>query len=135
MRILVVEDETLLREGLTDLLSGAGHTVGAVGDGQAAAERGTAEAWDLVLLDLMLPKLDGIEVCRRLQRNPRTRNVAILPVTGFEAEAVRSRVVELGIPEVLEKGADVRAFRESLVAAVSRLLDLEPAVARKAAAP
>jgi DNA-binding response OmpR family regulator len=68
MRILVVEDEQVLREGLSDLLSGAGYEVAAVGDGAEAVERGTDERFDLVLLDLMLPKLDGIEVLTRLRR-------------------------------------------------------------------
>jgi len=68
MRILVVEDEQVLREGLSDLLSGAGYEVTAVGDGVEAVERGTDERFDLVLLDLMLPKLDGTEVLTRLRR-------------------------------------------------------------------
>jgi DNA-binding response OmpR family regulator len=68
MRVLVVEDEQILREGLSDLLSGAGYEVTAVGDGAEAVERGTDERFDLVLLDLMLPKLDGIEVLTRLRR-------------------------------------------------------------------
>lgn len=67
MRILVVEDEASLRDGLVDLLGGDGHDVTAVGDGLAAVEAGLAAPYDVVLLDLMLPRLDGIEVCRRLR--------------------------------------------------------------------
>ena len=67
MRILVVEDEPVLREGLVDLLSSAGHSVEAVADGEAALERGSLATTQLVVLDLMLPKLDGVEVCRRLR--------------------------------------------------------------------
>jgi DNA-binding response OmpR family regulator len=59
MRILVVEDDLSLREGLLDLLSTAGHQPEGVADGTLATERGLAEAWDLVLLDLMLPGRDG----------------------------------------------------------------------------
>ncbi len=55
MRVLVVEDEPVLRAGLTDLLGGAGHDVTAVADGATAAARGTSEVFDLVLLDVMLP--------------------------------------------------------------------------------
>lgn len=67
MRILVVEDELALREGLCDLLVGDGHEVEVAADGQRAVELGTRETFDLVVLDLMLPRLDGIEVCRRLR--------------------------------------------------------------------
>ena len=71
MKILIVEDEPGLREALTDLLKGEGHFVEAVGDGREAAERGVDPAFDLVLLDLMLPGMDGVEVCQRLrERRP-----------------------------------------------------------------
>jgi len=67
VKILVVEDDPLLREGLADLLSGAGHVVETVADGEAALDRGADPTIDLLILDLMLPKLDGITVCRRLR--------------------------------------------------------------------
>src|SRR5688500_9188801 len=67
MRILVVEDEIGLREGLCDLLTGDGHEVSAAADGATGASLGVSEPFELVLLDLMLPRLDGIEVCRRLR--------------------------------------------------------------------
>jgi len=89
MRILVVEDEPVLRDGLTDLLTGAGHEVAAVGDGASAARRGVEEPFDLVLLDLMLPKLDGIEVCRRLRQAKPAIPVIMLTARGAEADKVR----------------------------------------------
>ena len=83
MRILVVEDEPVLREGLVDLLSGEGHSVEAVADGEAALERGSAPAIQLVVLDLMLPKLDGIEVCRRLRELRADLPILILTAPGL----------------------------------------------------
>lgn len=67
MDILVVEDELSLRDGLRDLLTGAGHVVEVAADGRTAVELGLARAFDVVVLDLMLPRLDGVEVCRRLR--------------------------------------------------------------------
>ncbi len=89
MKILVVEDEPLLRDGLTDLLKGAGHTVEAVGDGAAGAKLGAAEPFDLVLLDLMLPRMDGIEVCRRLRQARPGLPILMLTARGAEADKVR----------------------------------------------
>ena len=67
MHILVVEDEPVLRAGIVDLLEDAGYSVDAVEDGLTAVERGVDEAVDLILLDVMLPRLDGVEACRRLR--------------------------------------------------------------------
>lgn len=89
MRILVVEDEALLREGISDLLRGDGHAIEAVGDGVTAAERGQAEPFDLVLLDLMLPRMDGIEVCRRLRLARPGLPILMLTARGDEDDKVR----------------------------------------------
>jgi DNA-binding response OmpR family regulator len=88
VKILVVEDEPLLREGLVDLLSGAGHTVEAVGDGQAALARGANPTIELLVLDLMLPKLGGVEVCRRLRELRPQLPILMLTALGSEAEKV-----------------------------------------------
>ena len=89
MRILLVEDEPGLREGLTDLLTGDGHAVEAVGDGIAAAQRGIAEMFDLIVLDLMLPRLDGMEVCRRVRAARPGVPILMLTARGAEDDKVR----------------------------------------------
>ncbi len=67
MKILVVEDEPTLRNGLSDLLEGAGHMVEAVDDGLKAVARGVSPEVEMMVLDLALPGIDGLEVCRRLR--------------------------------------------------------------------
>ncbi len=84
-----MEDEPVLRDGLADLLKGAGHAVATAGDGAEAVARGTGEPFDLVLLDLMLPKLDGIEVCRRLRTARPEMPVLMLTARGAEEDKVR----------------------------------------------
>jgi DNA-binding response OmpR family regulator len=86
MKILVVEDERRLREGLVDLLSAAEHEVTAVGDGRTALETGSSETFDLVLLDLMLPQMGGIEVCRRLRQSRPNLPILMLTARGSEDE-------------------------------------------------
>ncbi len=88
MKILIVEDEQRLREGLVDLLSAADHEVIAVEDGRVAVETGTAESFDLVLLDLMLPQMDGIEVCRRLRQVRPDLPILMLTARGSEEDKV-----------------------------------------------
>jgi two-component system, OmpR family, response regulator RegX3 len=89
VRILVVEDELGLREGLCDLLTGDGHEVSAAADGQQGLARGLAEPFDLVVLDLMLPRLDGIEVCRRLRAARPGQPILMLTARGGEDDVVR----------------------------------------------
>ena len=92
MRILVVEDETTLREGIVDLLEGDDHVVTAVGDGVAGAEAGLRASFDLVVLDLMLPRLDGMEVCRRLRAARPGLPILMLTARGSEDDKVRGLV-------------------------------------------
>ena len=67
-RILLVEDEPGLVLTLTDRLSKEGYAVDSAGDGETGLERATREAFDLLLLDLMLPRMSGFDVCRELRR-------------------------------------------------------------------
>ena len=92
MRVLIVEDERSLREALVDLLTSRGFTVEAVADGLTAAERGVASDVDIVLLDLALPRLDGVEVCRRLRMARPALPILILTARGSEDERVRGVV-------------------------------------------
>ena len=92
MRILVVEDEASLREGIVDLLEGDGHHVTAAGDGVAGVEYGLRESFDLAILDLMLPRLDGMEVCRQLHAARPGMPILILTARGSEDDKVRGLV-------------------------------------------
>jgi len=89
VRILVVEDEASLRDGIVDLLEGDGHVVTAAGDGVAGVESGLRELFDLVVLDLMLPRLDGMEVCRRLRAARPGTPILMLTARGSEDDKVR----------------------------------------------
>ncbi len=91
MRVLIVEDEQALRVGLTDLLSAAGHEVVACELGTDAVAFGTEKGFDLVLLDLMLPDLDGVEVCRRLRRARPSLHILMLTARGSEDDKVAGR--------------------------------------------
>jgi two-component system alkaline phosphatase synthesis response regulator PhoP len=88
VKILIVEDETNLREGLVDLLRSEGHLVEAVADGEAALDKGSDPSIQLMLLDLMLPKLDGLEVCRRLRELRPNLQILMLTARGSEDDKV-----------------------------------------------
>jgi two-component system, OmpR family, response regulator RegX3 len=85
----VVEDEASLRDGISDLLAADGHQVTAVGDGVAGVEAGLRDPFDVVVLDLMLPRLPGLEVCRRLRAARPGVPILMLTARGSEDDKVR----------------------------------------------
>ena len=123
MRILVVEDEPVLRQGISDLLGGAGHAVDAVGDG-ITAEDHVADA-ELVVLDLMLPRRDGIEVCRRLRAAFPHLPILMLTARGSEEEKVRG--FEAGADDYVTKPFGARELL-ARVEALGRRAKAIPAV-------
>ncbi len=96
LRILVVEDEPSIREGVVDLLSFHGFSVDAVGDGAAALQTLEAQRFSLIVLDLMIPPPDGLEVLATLRRGGDKTPVLVLTARGSESDVV----------EGLERGAD-----------------------------
>jgi len=124
MRILIVEDELSLRRGLEDLLRSQGHEVGAVEDGRVAVEKGQCTEYDLVLLDLMLPGLDGLEVCRRLRQS--RPGVPILMLTARGAEADKVAGFDAGADDYVTKPFGVRELL-ARIDAVTRRLQSVPA--------
>ncbi|MFE9424053.1 response regulator transcription factor [Kitasatospora sp. NPDC006697] len=143
-RILVVDDDPTVAEVVTGYLLRAGYAVDRAADGRAALERTAAFRPDLVVLDLMLPELDGLEVCRRL-RTAAGRGPAVLMLTAKGEEAERIAGLELGADDyvtkpfsprelVLRVGAVLR--RASAVAGPERLvagdLELDPQARRAA---
>jgi DNA-binding response OmpR family regulator len=87
-RILIVEDEPAIALALEDDLALEGHAVEAVGDGETAVRRAKEHAFDLILLDVMLPRRDGFEVCRELRRAGLSTPILILTAKAQEAEKV-----------------------------------------------
>lgn len=105
-RILVVEDEANLAEVIADNLALEGYAVEVAGDGERALERARAEPPALILLDVMLPKLDGFAVCERLRAEG--ASVPVLFLTARNEAEDRLHGFELGGDDYLGKPFDLR---------------------------
>src|SRR5688572_9374486 len=103
--VLVVEDETALRETLAYNLQKEGYVVEAVGDGRSALESARRLKPDLLVLDIMLPELDGFEVCRILRKEMST---PILMLTARDDEIDRVVGLEVGADDYLTKPFSMR---------------------------
>ncbi|MET0385849.1 MAG: response regulator transcription factor [Polyangiales bacterium] len=115
-RVLVVEDEASIRVGLCDVLSYRGFAVEAAADGNQALARALAEPFELILLDVMLPELDGFSVCQRLRAEGRDMPIVMLTAKGSEDDILRG--FELGADDYVTKPFSVR----ELLARVQALL-------------
>jgi DNA-binding response OmpR family regulator len=103
-RILVVEDDPSIRMGLEDTLAAKGYEVEVVGRGGEGAERAISGRYDLVVLDVMLPDIDGFEVCRRIRSSKgASRRVPVIILSARGAELDRVRGLELGADDYVTK--------------------------------
>ncbi|MBS1154067.1 MAG: CheA signal transduction histidine kinase [Myxococcaceae bacterium] len=118
-KILVVDDSPLTRELLSSLLEAVGYDIVNANDGAEAMERLGREAVDLVVTDLEMPKVDGLELTRRLKSHPTLHTLPVVIVTTRGAETDRRKGMEAGADGYITKGDLVR---QDLVDVVSRLL-------------
>ncbi|WAC20426.1 response regulator transcription factor [Luteolibacter sp. SL250] len=149
MRLLVIEDELPMRTALVETLAAEGYRVKAAGDGISGLETACMETFDLVLLDVMMPGLDGYAVCRELRKRGRGMPVLMLTakgqiddrVDGLDSGAddylvkpfslrellarvralLRRRERDQAVPEVLELGTTVIDFRKSSISQGDRV--------------
>jgi DNA-binding response OmpR family regulator len=102
-RIMIVEDEESLLKLESILLSAKGYSVTGVRDGKSALEEICSHKPDLVLLDIMLPLLDGFEVCRRIKENPETGMIPVVMLTARKNSQDRARGLEAGADAYITK--------------------------------
>ena len=107
-RVLVVEDEAHIRELIQLHLGLEGLEIEAVGDGQQALARANTEPFDLIILDLMLPGVDGISICRAVRRDGPNQDVPILMLTARREESDKVLGLESGADDYLAKPFGIR---------------------------
>ena len=112
--ILVVEDNERNLKLLRDVLEYAGFDVRAARTAEDGISLAVSEPPDLVLMDLQLPGIDGLEALRRLRASPRTAGIPVVAVTAQAMKHDRERALEAGFNGYIEKPISVRAFPDQV---------------------
>lgn len=116
--ILVVDDNAINLEVMKAVLEGAGYETAIIDDSQACLEMLNAFTPDLILLDINMPGLNGLEVCRRLQMDPKTNEIPIIFVTGMTDNKTIKDAFEAGCTDYVEKPIN----RDELLARIKSVL-------------
>jgi DNA-binding response OmpR family regulator len=117
-RILIVEDEEAMRLGLVDNLKFDGHEVDIAEDGELGLEKIRSSKYDLVLLDVMLPKMSGFDVCKTVRKEGNTTPIILLTARGEEIDKVLG--LELGADDYVTKPFSLRELLARIKAVLRR---------------
>ena len=120
-KILIVEDEPDIALGLEEDLTRHGHSTEVVRDGDTAVVRGREQIWDVILLDVMLPRRDGFEVCRELRRARVKTPIIMLTARTLEAEKILG--LEFGADDYVTKPFSPAELRARIKAVMRRFED------------
>ncbi len=119
-KILIVEDNVQNRLLMVDILKVHGFEIIEARDGQEGIQLARDQQPDLILLDMQMPVMDGLEAARRLKADPETRAIKILAITSFAMKGDRERILAAGCDEYMAKPIDTR----QLPVVVRHLLNL-----------
>ena len=125
--ILCADDDRLIRQMLGDLLASHGYTVVAAEDGPTALELAARERPALILLDVMMPGMDGFAVCRRLKADPTLRTIPVVLLTAMADVSLQAKAVEVGAAVVVQKTARSAEVLRTVDAALAAKAVLPPA--------
>ena len=123
-RVLVVDDDAGIRQVLTTLLSEEGFQISTAPNGQEGLARAVESPPDVILLDVMMPGMDGLEVCRQLRSHPKTRYVCILLVTAKAASTDKVAGLRAGADDFVTKPFDPDELIERIHTSLRRARDM-----------
>lgn len=119
MKILLAEDERDIQFVTRVALEDEGHTVVTADDGQAALELAPTQPFDVILLDIMMPRLDGIVVCQRLKDDPRTAAVPVIFLTARSQQAEVQAGLSVGALGYIIKPFDTFTLSSEIAALIA----------------
>lgn len=118
-RVLIVEDNLVNRELVVDLLEAAGYEVEEAEDGTQVLEAVKARRPDLILMDMQLPHVDGLDATRALKADPDTQAIPVVAVSAYAMNGDRERMLAAGCSGYIPKPLDTRRFLPAIATLLS----------------
>ncbi|MBN2109532.1 MAG: response regulator [Methanosarcinaceae archaeon] len=120
-QILVVEDNPVNMELTVDLLESYGYAAVQAEDGFIALEKLQNESIDLILLDIQLPRIDGLELLSRIKSNDSTKDIPVIALTAHSMRGDNERFIAAGCIDYISKPIDIKGFKEKIQLHLSKL--------------
>ncbi len=114
-KILVVEDDPLNMELTQEILNSMGFTVHGAKDGTEAIKKVEKEYYDLILMDIGLPDMNGIEVTKIIKSRPQYKNVPVIALTVYAMKGEKEKILESGLDDYISKPINVPDFQKRII--------------------
>lgn len=119
-RILIVDDNATNLKLVAYLMKASGYTVDTALDAESAIEAIRHHRPDVILMDIQLPGIDGLELTRRLKADPATRDIVIVAVTAYAMKGDQAKALAAGCDDYITKPIDTRALPETIARHLAR---------------
>jgi two-component system cell cycle response regulator DivK len=113
-RILIVDDNAINLKLVAYLMRANGYTVETALDAESAIEAVRANRPDVILMDIQLPGIDGLELTRRIKADPRTRDIVVVAVTAYAMKGDQAKALAAGCDDYITKPIDTRTLPETI---------------------
>jgi CheY-like chemotaxis protein len=114
IKVLVVEDDPISRELVFEMLNAQGFVVHGAENGVEAIKKTEKELYYLILMDIELPGMDGIEATRTIKNMPQYKDVPIIALTAYAMKGDKERILEAGLDDYIAKPIDVSDFMKRM---------------------
>jgi CheY-like chemotaxis protein len=113
-KVLLVEDETGFSELLANLLEGDGYEVVVANDGQEGLDKLQTFQPDAIISDIVMPRIDGLEMFRQVKASPKTSSIPFLFISGFKDNLIYEKARKIGVFGILQKPIDIDQIERRL---------------------